>query len=156
MNSVWQMDDCYEHLAAITCSMNHCPKLQLWHLHLSGLGVSCHTGKGCERNTIRENATEFKWLVWCCVISAVWNGHWQIQFFSGQACMLSAGLRSVRPTTRKELILGFGITRDSADSKYPKLWSPIITLWVFLEHWLHGDCLCCNILCRPHLLPLVW
>lgn len=29
MNSVWQMHDSYEHLATITCSMNHCPWLQL-------------------------------------------------------------------------------------------------------------------------------
>lgn len=156
MNSVWQMHDCYEHLAAITFSMNHCPWLQLWHLDLSGPEVSCHTSKGCEKKTIRENATEFKRLAWCCVKTAMGSGHWQIQFFSGQACMLSAGLRSVRSTTRRKLIVGFGITKDSADCQYPKLWSPIFMLWMFLGHWLNGGCLYCSILCHPHLLPFLW
>lgn len=126
--------------------------LWLWHLHVSGLGVSGHITKGWKNPVLRR--IQFKWLTWYCVKTQqrkqaltdpipLWPG----------LCALNC-IGNNESTVRRKIILGFRITKDLADCTYSKLWSPIIMLKMLLGHCLGVDCLCYSILCHPLASPI--
>lgn len=126
------MHDCYEYLAASTCSVDQCHWLRLWHLHVSGLGVSCHTSKGWKNPPLGRMQSSLNDLP--DTVSKLCNAsrHWQIQFLSGQARMHSTLLGSVRSTVRRKLILGFGMLKTQQIVFTQNCEAPSLCLGCFL------------------------
>lgn len=148
---MWYIHDCFEHLVASMCSLDGCHWLQLWYLHVSGPGVSCHISSRWKTPQLGRKQYSLSDLPHTVPELCNGSGHWQMRFLSGQAGMHSAVLQSVRDTVRAKLILVFRTTKVLADCTYSKLWSPVTMLRVLLGHWhrlpllqhfVSSSCLC--------------